>query len=325
MRAARRRGAGADPRAHPVPAPAAREAAQAQADLADRPGRPAHRRRDLHAARHRGRRRRRLAGRAGRADLGADHGGDAPAAAVHRQPEARRLAAVGAEVGVDAAELRHRHGAARARRSASGATARSASSSPATARRSACTSLVWGSEASRANAPSPTATRRRRAARRSSRPRDVLSLHLRLNDETRGIVKLEDAVAHEADGAARQHLARRADRGRRAGLGAEPRPARAWPRSTSSRASRSCRATRCCASRTRSARRTSAMSSRTATSSTSAPRSRTSSTSSTARPTNIVNPEALKVPSMTAPRATRRRRDEPRRARSAGRCCSATS
>ena len=57
----------------------------------------AHRHGGLHAARHRRGRGRRLAGRAGRADLGADHGGDAAAAAVHRQPEARRLAAVGAE------------------------------------------------------------------------------------------------------------------------------------------------------------------------------------------------------------------------------------
>ena len=67
-------------------------------------------------------------------------------AAMRRLPQyisnaqARRLAAVGAEGGVDAAQLRHRHGAARAGRSASGATARSASSSPATARRSACAS-----------------------------------------------------------------------------------------------------------------------------------------------------------------------------------------
>jgi D-3-phosphoglycerate dehydrogenase / 2-oxoglutarate reductase len=44
---------------------------------------------------HRGGRRRGLAGGAGRADLGADHGRDAAAAAVHRQPQARRLAAVG--------------------------------------------------------------------------------------------------------------------------------------------------------------------------------------------------------------------------------------
>ncbi len=109
----RRRSAGADPRAQPVPAPAARKAPQAEADLADRQGRPAHRRRGLHPARHRRRRGRRLAGRSGRADLGADHGGDAPAAALHQHPQARRLAAVGAEGAVDAAQLRHRHGAAR--------------------------------------------------------------------------------------------------------------------------------------------------------------------------------------------------------------------
>ena len=47
---ARRRGAGADPRAHALPARAARETAQAQAHLADRARRPAHRRRGLHAS-----------------------------------------------------------------------------------------------------------------------------------------------------------------------------------------------------------------------------------------------------------------------------------
>ena len=166
--AARRRRAGADPRAHPVPAPAAREAAQAEADLADRPRRRAHRRRGLHAARHRGRRRRRLAGRAGRADLGADHGGDAPAAAVHRQPQARRLAAVGAEGGVDAAQLRHRHGAARQDARHLGLR----QDRPARRRlrqglRHARHGL--GQRGGRASAPSPTATRPPPAARSSSR------------------------------------------------------------------------------------------------------------------------------------------------------------
>ncbi len=111
--AARCRRAGADPRAHALPARAARKAPQAQADLADRQGRRTHRRRDLQPHGHRGGRRRGLAGCAGRAHLGAHHGGDAAPAAVHRQPQARRLAAVGPEGGIDAAELRRRHGAAR--------------------------------------------------------------------------------------------------------------------------------------------------------------------------------------------------------------------
>ena len=163
---------------------------EAEADLADRPRRPAHRRRDLHPARHRRRRGRRLAGRAGRADLGADHGGDAPAAAVHRHPQARRLAAVGAEGGVDAAELRHRHGAARPHARHLGLR----QDRPARRRlrqgvRHARPRLGQRGGA-RARA-SPTATRRRRAREGFFESCDVLSLHLRLTDSTRGIVKLD--------------------------------------------------------------------------------------------------------------------------------------
>jgi D-3-phosphoglycerate dehydrogenase len=76
------------------PAPAAREAAQAALIVADRP----HRQHiDIDACTRLG-----IAVAEGparrwprRADLGADHGRHAPAAAVHRQPQARRLAAVG--------------------------------------------------------------------------------------------------------------------------------------------------------------------------------------------------------------------------------------
>jgi hypothetical protein len=97
-----------------------------------------HRRHSLHRARHGGGRGHRLAAGAGRAHLGADHGGHAAAAAVHQQPQARRLAAVGPQVGLDAAQLRARHRCSRARRSASGATAASASWWRATGRPSAC-------------------------------------------------------------------------------------------------------------------------------------------------------------------------------------------
>ena len=220
----RRGRAGADPRAQPVPAPAAREAPEAEAHLADRPGRAAHRPRGVHAARHRRRRRPGLAGRDRRADLGADHGGDATAAALHQHAQARCLAAVGAEGGVDAAQLRHRHGAARqdarhlglrqdrpdrrrlrqgvrhARRRlgqrdeppARGRRGHGSGSEPRRAVRAGRRSLA---------APAP--------GRRDARHRQA-----------------RRALAHEAGGADRQHLARRAVRGRRARLGAQPRPAR---------------------------------------------------------------------------------------------------
>ena len=51
---------------------------------------------------------------------------------------------------------------------------------------------VWGSEAARQQGAWPTACTPRQSSEASSRRSDVLSLHLRLNDETRGIVTLED-------------------------------------------------------------------------------------------------------------------------------------
>ena len=55
---------------------------------------------------------------------------------------------------------------------------------------------------------------------------DVLSLHMRLVDATRGIVTAEDLGAHEADGAFGQHQPRAADRAERAGQRAARRAAR---------------------------------------------------------------------------------------------------
>ena len=69
--------------------------------------------------------------------------------------------------------------------------------------------LVWAREASRERARRPTATTSPRARRRSSRECDVVSLHMRLVDATRGIVTAADLGAHEADGAAGQHQPRR--------------------------------------------------------------------------------------------------------------------
>ena len=224
--AARRRRARADPRTHALPAAAAREAAEAEADRADRP-----------------RRRRTSTSQAcTRTGIAVAEGVGSPVApaeltwalimaAMRRLPQYignlkhGALAAVGPEVGVDAAQLRRSAWCSRAARSASGATARSASWSPATARRSACRSRC-GAARPRASRRRTTACRPRRAARSFFEACDVLSLHLRLTDETRGIVTLRRPGAHEADGAAGQHLARRADRGRRARLRAQPRPAR---------------------------------------------------------------------------------------------------
>ena len=190
-----------------------------------------------------------------------------------------------------------------------------------------------GQRGARASAPSPTAcvaAASREALLRDQRRAVAAPAPGRRHARHR---QARRPVAHEADRAARQHLARRAGRGRRAGRRRSTAAAPAWPRSTCSRASRSCRATRCCGWRTRSARRTSATSSRTATSCTSAPRSTTSSTSSSGSPTNIVNPEALqgacageRGSAAGDGRRTARERATRRRAHGrAGRCCSATS
>ena len=55
---------------------------------------------------------------------------------------------------------------------------------------------------------------------------DVISLHMRLVDATRHIVTAADLGADEADRLAGQHQPRAADRARRAGRGAAPRPPR---------------------------------------------------------------------------------------------------
>ena len=55
--------------------------------------------------------------------------------------------------------------------------------------------LVWGRERSRAARARRCSTTSRRTAGRSSRTADIVTLHLRLNDETRGIVTLEDLQA----------------------------------------------------------------------------------------------------------------------------------
>jgi D-3-phosphoglycerate dehydrogenase len=99
---------------------------------------------------------------------------------------------------------------------------------------------------------------------------DVLSVHLRLNDNTRAIVRLDDL--------ARMKPTALFVNTSRAELVEEN--ALAWPRWMSSRPSPSCRATRCCAWKTPSARPTSAMWSKTATSCTLARPLTTSSTSS---------------------------------------------
>jgi hypothetical protein len=73
-------------------------------------------------------------------DLGPDHGGHAPPAPVHRQSQARRLAAIRTEVGCDAAEFFAWPGSPRQGALASGVMEKLGSSLPATARLSACTS-----------------------------------------------------------------------------------------------------------------------------------------------------------------------------------------
>ena len=138
--------------------------------------------------------------------------------------------------------------------------------------------IVWGSEASRARAVAEghDAAESRDALFEAA---DVLSLHLRLADETRGIVKL-DALSRMKPTALIVNTSRAELIEEGALVSALNRGRPGMAAVDVFEASRSCRAICCCASRTRSARRTSATSSRTATSSTSAPRSRTSSTSS---------------------------------------------
>ena len=67
---------------------------------------------------------------------------------------------------------------------------------------------------------------------------DVLSVHTRLSDRTRGLIGARRARADEAVRGARQHLARPDRRRGRAGRRAARRHDRAAPRSTSSTASR---------------------------------------------------------------------------------------
>lgn len=147
--------------------------------------------------------------------------------------------------------------------------------------------LVWGRENSkeRARADGFVVAESKDALFEQS---DVLSVHLRLNDETRGIVTVADLTRMKPTAlfvnTSRAELVE--ENGMVTALN---RAARAWRPSTCSRPSPSCRATRCCAWRTASARRTSATWSAKATRCTSASPSRTSSTScrgmSTAWPT----------------------------------------
>jgi D-3-phosphoglycerate dehydrogenase / 2-oxoglutarate reductase len=74
---------------------------------------------------------------------------------------------------------------------ASGATARSASMVAGYGRAFGMQVQVWGSE-SAARGRWPTATRPPRHCEAFFESSDVLSLHLRLNEQTRGIVRLED-------------------------------------------------------------------------------------------------------------------------------------
>ena len=143
--------------------------------------------------------------------------------------------------------------------------------------------VVWGSQSAREQAVSDgmqAATSREELFAMS----DVLSLHLRLSDETAGIVTLEDLGRMKPTVLAGQHLASRTGRARCADRRPQPRPARAWPPSTSSRASPPCKATPCCGWKTASARPTSATSSWTAMRCTSARLSTMWSTSSKERP-----------------------------------------
>ena len=157
------RGAGADPRTHRLPRALLAKLPNlkliSQTGKVGGPYRCGRRDR----ARHCDRRRRRLAGRAGRTDLGADHGGQPQDRALRDQPEGR---AVADRVGQSGAQ-RPGHACCAGGRWRSGATARSAGWWPATARRSACG--CWCGAARRAGRRRwPTASRRRRRARRSS-------------------------------------------------------------------------------------------------------------------------------------------------------------
>ena len=141
--------------------------------------------------------------------------------------------------------------------------------------------VVWGSAASRerALADGYIAAPTREVFFETC---DVLSIHLRMTDDTRGIVTAEDfaRMKNKASSSTRrapnwwpktpwwQHS-----------TGATP----AWLRLTCSRPNPSCKATPCCDWKTPSAHPTSATWSKTATSFTSAPPSTTSSTSSTRR------------------------------------------
>ena len=92
--------------------------------------------------------------------------------------------------------------------------------------------LVWARDASRARA---RADGIRRGGEQAAffESCDIVSLHMRLVDATRGIVTRRRSGAHEADGAPRQHQPRAADRTGRAGDGACATGARAWRPSTS--------------------------------------------------------------------------------------------
>ena len=117
--------------------------------------------------------------------------------------------------------------------------------------------VVWAREASRAraNADGLVVAESKETFFETC---DVLSLHMRLDDATRGIVTRRPG-AHEADGPPGEHQPGGADRAGCPGGGAARRAARAWPRSTSTRRSRSGTPTiPCSAWTTSSARRTSA-------------------------------------------------------------------
>ena len=184
----------------------------------------AHRYRRLYRARNRRAGRHRLADRARRADLGADHGGAAPHSAIRGEPEARRVAAVGAEDVRAAAEFRSGPGFARAdarhlglrqdrpaRRGLwQGVRDERADLGPRTFAGS------W-----RANDGYDVAESREALFEQS----DVLSLHLRMHDDTRGIVTQQDLMRMKPTALLRQHEPRRTARGKRAGERAAPQPA----------------------------------------------------------------------------------------------------
>ena len=77
--------------------------------------------------------------------------------------------------------------------------------------------LVWAREASLARARADGYAVATEQGARSSRTCDVISLHMRLVDATRGIVTAGDLARDEADRAHRQHEPRAAHRARRTG------------------------------------------------------------------------------------------------------------